>query len=336
VGNFKTTIKTAAGGQKKELKEIEHGIIIVATGAKESVPKGYLYGENDRIITQTDLEKRLSGKRPEIRGLKNVVMIQCVGSRDDEHPYCSRICCSEALKNALKLKEQNPDANIFILYRDIRTYGFKEEYYEKAREKGITFIRYDLGAGPEVCSENGHLLLKAMEPILHRKVGIIPDLIVLSPAIIPNNNKELAKLLKVPLTGDEFFLEAHVKLRPLDFAADGIFLCGLAHSPRFIEESISQANGVAQRAATILSKDHLEAQGTVVYVNDRWCTGCGTCVSVCPYDARIIDEKTGIAKINEVLCQGCGACAVACPSGATQQRGFEKSQILSMVDAATG
>jgi heterodisulfide reductase subunit A-like polyferredoxin len=336
VGNFKTTIKTGAGIQEKGLREIAHGIIIVATGARESVPKEYLYGENDRIITQSDLEKQLSEKRPEIRELKNIVMIQCVGSRDDEHPYCSRICCSEALKNALKFKEQNPDVNIFILYRDIRTYGFKEEYYEKAREKGITFIRYDLGTRPEVCSENGHLLLKAMEPILHRKVGIIPDLIVLSPAIIPNNNKELAKLLKVPLTGDEFFLEAHVKLRPLDFAADGIFLCGLAHSPRFIEESISQANGVAQRAATILSKDHLEAQGTVVYINDRWCTGCGICVSVCPYDAREIDEKTGIAKINEVLCQGCGACAVACPSGATQQRGFEKSQILSMVDAATG
>ncbi|MGA1841036.1 MAG: FAD-dependent oxidoreductase [bacterium] len=336
VGNFKTTIKTGAGVQKKELREIDHGIIIVATGAQESVPQGYLYGENDRIITQSDLERRLSEKRPEILDLKNIVMIQCVGSRNDEHPYCSRICCSEALKNALNLKEQNPDVNIFILYRDIRTYGFKEEYYEKAREKGITFIRYDLGAGPEVCSENGYLLLKVLEPILHRKVRIIPDLIVLSPAIVPNNNKELAKLLKVPLTGDEFFLEAHVKLRPLDFAADGIFLCGLAHSPRFIEESISQANGVAQRAATILSKDHLEAQGTVVYVNKRWCTGCGICVSVCPYDAREIDEKTGIAKINEVLCQGCGACAAACPSGATQQRGFEKCQILSMVDAATG
>jgi heterodisulfide reductase subunit A len=171
---------------------------------------------------------------------------------------------------------------------------------------------------------------------LHREVRITPDLLVLSPGIVPNNNQDLAQILKVPLTGDRFFLEAHVKLRPIDFAADGIFLCGLAHSPRFIEESISQANGVSQRAATILSKDHLESQGTVVYVNERWCTGCGTCVSVCPYDAREIDVTTGIAKIKEVLCQGCGACAVACPSGATQQKGFEKNQILSMVDAATG
>jgi len=337
VGNFKTRIKTGAGKEKSgRIDEIAHGVIIVATGAQENVPKEYLYGRDERVITQTELEKRISEKSPGIRDLKSVVMIQCVGSRDEEHPYCSRICCSHALKNALKIKEQNPHAHIFILYRDVRTYGFKEAYYKEAREKGITFIRYDQDAKPQVSTRDGRLFVKAMEPILHREVGITPDLLVLSPGIIPNHNQDLAQILKVPLTGDRFFLEAHVKLRPIDFAADGIFLCGLAHSPRFIEESISQANGVSHRAATILSKDHLESQGTVVYVNERWCTGCGTCVSVCPYDAREIDVTTGIAKIKEVLCQGCGACAVACPSGATQQKGFEKRQILCMVDAATG
>ncbi|MGA1794409.1 MAG: FAD-dependent oxidoreductase [bacterium] len=339
VGNFRTIIKTGNGNNKDasgSIEEIAHGVIIVATGAKENVPKEYLYGKDERVITQSELEKRISEKRPEIRDLKTLVMIQCVGSRDEEHPYCSRICCSHALKNGLKLKEQNPKAHIFVFYRDVRTYGFKEAYYKEAREKGITFIRYDQDAKPHVSTKDGRLFVKAMEPILHREVGIAPDLLVLSPGIIPNHNQDLAQILKVPLTGDHFFLEAHVKLRPIDFAADGIFLCGLAHSPRFIEESISQANGVSQRAATILSKDHLESQGTVVYVNERWCTGCGTCVAVCPYDAREIDVTTGIARIKEVLCQGCGACAVACPSGATQQKGFEKRQILCMVDAATG
>jgi heterodisulfide reductase subunit A-like polyferredoxin len=332
VGNFSTTLETRK--KEKTAHVVQHGVIIVATGGVPYQPKEYQYKKSDDVLTQTEFEKDLFLEKPYMKDLKEIVMIQCVGSRNDDHPYCSRVCCSEALKNALRFKELNPDAVIYVLYRDIRTYGFREDIlYQKARKKGVLFIRYDEEEEPKVNLENGKLLVKTRDPVLGRDMYLHPDKLILSAGIIPQDNKPLAQLLKVPLNEDEFYAEAHVKLRPIDFSADGIFLCGLAHSPRFIEESILQAKATGARAATILSKKYLETIGNIARVISRNCAGCQLCVEACPYDAISYDEEKKIVIVNEILCQGCGACSVVCPSGTSQQNTFTKRQIVSMIDA---
>jgi heterodisulfide reductase subunit A-like polyferredoxin len=266
-------------------------------------------------------------------------MIQCVGSRDDKHPYCSRICCQQAIKNSLKLKEIHPNAQVVVLCRDIRAYGFKEDAYRKAREQGVLFLHYESDASrkPNVSILDGKLRVTAHAAFApDGKIELEPDLVVLSAGIEPQDNMPLAQLLKVPLTQDGFFLEAHAKLRPLDFAADGIFLAGLAHSPRTLEESIAQAQGAAIRAVALLSQGQREAVPIVATVNERLCAGCGLCVAVCPYGARSIDEETNVAQVNAALCQGCGGCVTACPNGATQQKAFEYPQVFSMIEEAIG
>ena len=330
VGNFKTTVKIDSS-----LKELEHGIIIVATGAKEYQPTEYLYGKERGVVTQRELEKLMVSGKLEVNTQNSMVMIQCVGSRNDQHPYCSRICCSEAIKNALKIKQLNKKANIYILYRDMRTYGFKEDYYQRAREEGVIFIRYEEGQEPEVRKGKEKLEVLVKDLILKENLLINADLVVLSTGVIASEDgEELAQMLKVPLNEDGFFLEAHVKLRPVDFATEGIFLCGLAHSPKFIEESISQANAAISRACTILAKDKILAEGTVVSVNEDRCNGCGICEAVCIYNAIEIDQEKRVAKVNETLCKGCGTCTGACFSGAINQRGFKREQILAMTKAA--
>ena len=352
VGNYKTKIAISNGkpdtssagtaGNQEEEMEIEHGIVIVATGAKEREVSEYLRGENDKVITQKELEKRLSQKETEheIKKLKSVVMIQCVGSREDNAPYCSRVCCSNAIKNALKLKEINSKLDIFILYRDIRTYGFRELFYKEARDQGVMFIRFEKESKPivrEVSGRDSHLSVELIDPILQEKIQLNPDLLVLSTGIAPHEeNKELGQHLKVPLNEDGFFLEAHIKLRPVEFSVDGVYLCGIAHSPKTVDEAISQGRAAAGRAVTLLSKDTLSATGRTVKVDERLCAGCGLCVTICPYQARELDNLTGKAKVKEVLCQGCGACVVACPSGASQQFGFTKKELLDAVDALSG
>jgi len=268
-------------------------------------------------------------------------MIQCVGSRDDEHPYCSRICCIDAIKNALKIKEKNPDAEIYILYRDMRTYGLREAFYEEARNKGIIFIRYDVDEKPNVETGKKDIEVAVRDRILDEKLLIHADLIVLSPAIIPRkDNLEIAKHLKVPLNEDGFFLEAHVKLRPVDFATEGIFLAGMAHSPKSISESIAQAYGAAARALTIISKDKYMTEATIAQVNEDLCSGCGVCVTTCPYNAieirtEIIDGKERkVSHVLEGVCKGCGSCTATCPSGAIEQKGFKRMQIQAMIDTA--
>jgi heterodisulfide reductase subunit A len=316
--------------------ELNHGAIIVATGARAATPREYLYGQNARVITQQEFEVRLANNlQSEICNLKSAVMIQCVGSRDESRAYCSRICCQQAIKNALKLKELNPRAQIVVLYRDIRAYGFKEDLYRRAREQGVLFLRYDLDAKPNVAVVNDKLRVTARATFAPTgKIELEPDLVVLSAGIEPNDNAPLAQLLKVPLTQDGFFLEAHAKLRPLDFAADGIFLAGLAHSPRTLDESIAQAQGAAIRAVALLSQKQREAVAMVASVNERLCAGCGLCVEVCPYGARALDEDAHIAQVNAALCQGCGACVTACPNGASQQRAFEMPQVFAMIEEA--
>ncbi|MDD5590705.1 MAG: 4Fe-4S binding protein, partial [Dehalococcoidales bacterium] len=283
-----------------------------------------------------ELEEEIARGNPRVRLSQNVVIIQCVGSREKERPYCSRICCSDSIKCALKLKEINPGVNVYVLYRDIRTYGFKEQYYQEARAKGILFIRYDLSGKPEVqtVSENGKEALRVSitDPILGERLLIDVDTLALATATIPSpGNEELAKLFKIPLNKDGFFLEAHVKLRPVDFATDGVFVCGLTHSPKLIEESIAQAKAAASRAATILTKEKIEAGGTISTVDKNKCTGCGVCQLVCPFSAIEIDNKEKIAVVNEAVCKGCGACASSCRSGALDIQGFSDSQILSMI-----
>ena len=331
VGNFKSQLITK---EKKTPTEVEHGVTVVATGGLPYKPVEYLYEKSDDIITQTEFEKDLYEEKPYLKDIKEVVMIQCVGSRNDDHPYCSRVCCSQALKNALRFKELNPDAAVYVLYRDIRTYGFREDLlYQKARKNGILFIRYNDDDEPKVTLEEGKPLVKTKEHILNRELHLHPDKLVLSIGIIPQDNTPLAQQLKVPLNEDLFYSEAHVKLRPIDFSADGIFLCGLAHSPRFIEESILQAKATGARAATILSKKYLETKGNIARMISRNCAGCQLCVEICPYDAITFDEEKKVVVVNEILCQGCGSCSVVCPSGTFQQNTFTKRQIVSMIDA---
>jgi heterodisulfide reductase subunit A len=329
VGNFKTTLTHSS-----DRKVINHGITIVATGAVEYKPTEYLYRIDPRVLTQRELEERLAMGQ---FNAKTVVMIQCVGSRNEERPNCSRICCAQAVKNALKIKELSPETDVYILYKDIRTYGFIEDYYRKAAGEGVLFMCYDDEHKPKVTRENGTLEVLAMEHILKTWFPIEPDLIVLSAATIPNpDNEHIAQMLKVPLTKDGFFLEAHMKLRPVDFATDGVFLCGLAHSPKRVEESISQACGAAARAATILSKKRLEVEGAIANVNEDLCSGCRICEAVCEYGAIEMKEKDGklVSSVLEALCKGCGVCGSTCPTGAISMLHFTDEEILAQVRAA--
>lgn len=329
-GNFEITLKS--GNQTIPLQV---GAVIIATGGREYHPSEYLYGQSDCIVTQRELEERLACGQLDTKGLNLVVMIQCVGSRDKERPYCSRICCNQALKNALKLKQLNPGAQVFIVYRDLTSYGLMEEYYTQAREAGVVFIGYEVNEKPQVKLEEEALKVEVREPALRGKLILAPDLVVLSPAIIPeDSNQELAQMLGLELTEEGFFKEMEIKFRPVDFAKDGIFACGLALSPRDIGEVIAQAQAAAQRAVTLLSREQLQPSPIIAEVNERWCIGCEVCIQVCPYGVRVKDRDKGVVVVKEALCRGCGACAAACPSGAAKLRGFTGKQVFSMIDAA--
>ena len=335
IGNFVTKIKE---GSKKELTEIKHGAVIIATGGEEYKTTEYLYKKNGRVLSLLELESEIVKKTKRIKECQNLVLIQCVGSRDEERPYCSRVCCSESIKCALSLKELNPEANIYVLYRDIRTYGLKEDYYRKAREKGVIFIHYEPDAKPEVVlvKEGGKDVLRVTvkDPLLGEQLIIDADILGLAIAAIPSaTNKDLSQLFKIPLNADKFFLEAHMKLRPVEFATDGVFMCGLAHSPKLIEESIAQSLAAASRAATVLSQEIVQLPGAISFVNKNKCAGCGECEKVCPFGAVTLDAEKMIAVVNDALCKGCGVCAASCKSGAINLYGFSNSQVISMIDS---
>jgi len=337
VGNFKTTILTIPSNEKITL---EHGIIIVATGAHEYHPKEYYYEEDPRVWTQSELERRLYNDE-KIEKYKTIVMIQCIGSRNEEHPYCSRICCSEAIKNALKIKEVSPDSDVIILYRDIRTYGLKEKYYRLARQNGVTFIRFNEANPPIVNKAKVNDEIEILKVTLSNssvgEISIDADLLILSAGIVaPLTNADLAPKLKVPLNDDKFFLEAHVKLRPVDFATEGIFVCGLAHAPKSIQESIAQANATVSRASTILSKDLIESEAITAWVNPDLCISCGMCQQICPFGAigMKFEEGNFISEVNQLLCKGCGTCSVVCPAEAIMMFNYENEIIFDMIHEA--
>jgi heterodisulfide reductase subunit A-like polyferredoxin len=326
VGNFNSVIRS--GGQDMA---ISHGVAIIATGAVERVTEAHLRGKNERVVTQRELEARLANG--DLAGLgesPTVVMVQCVGSRTEENNYCSRVCCAEAVKNALALKARRPDTRVVVLAKDIRTYGFRETYYQKAREAGILFVRYPESEEPLTSDEDG-LTVRVKDAGTRRTLLLRPHLLVLSTGIAPApDNQRLSSVLRTSLTADGFFLEAHPKLRPVDLASEGVFVCGLAHSPRFMDETIAQALAAAARAATILSKPYLEIGGQVAKVDATACTACMTCAKVCPYGAPVLVEHK--VEIQEAKCLGCGSCASACPAQAIQLQHQEDRQLTAMLD----
>lgn len=329
VGNFEIGYMKKGSGF---IEKVKAGAIVVSVGAEENKPDEYLYGKDNRVITQLELEEKISNLQSSIFNLQSIVMIQCVGSRNSSHPYCSRFCCQEAVKNAIRIKEINPKTEVYILYRDIRTYSFSEEYYHKARENGVMFIRYDEMKKPEVKTKSGVLMVEIYDEILNEKINIPANLVVLSVGAVPySENKELASLLKVPLNAENFFLEAHVKLRPVEFATDGIFVAGLCHSPKTIDECIAQSQAATSRATTLLVKDKITTSGIVSYIDDTLCAGCKVCITVCPYKAIEFDEEKKVSRVNSALCKGCGTCVSVCPSGVPVAFGFKDSQILSQI-----
>jgi len=329
-GNFMVSLKN----KESSLHSFVVGALIIASGGEEYRPTEYLYGQNKDIIMQKELEGKLFSAELDPKSLSSVVMIQCVGSREKGRPYCSRICCSQALKNALRLKEANPEIEMTVLYRDMTSYGFQEEYYTQAREKGVTFVRYEPEGKPDVRLEGESLAVEVAEPVLGGRLILEPDLVVLSPAIIPPENAPLAQILGVDLNEDGFFREAEAKFRPVDFLTEGVYVCGLAHSPRGIGESIAQAQAAAQRAVSLLTRGQLVSGIAVSETVQRQCSQCELCITVCPYDARVKDMESGEVVVREALCRGCGACVVACPGGAAKLRGFKDRQVFSLIDAA--
>ncbi|MFZ5809733.1 MAG: FAD-dependent oxidoreductase [Chloroflexota bacterium] len=327
VGQFTSLIRHKDGSSE----ELTHGAVVVATGGREISTRLYGYGQVPAVISQRELEAELKdGRTPQ-----KVVMIQCVDSRDEDHPYCSRICCTQAIKNALEIKSRNPESEVVVLYRDIRTYGFRERLYQEARQKGVIFIEYSADVPPKVAPNGGQVEVQVLAQPDGEWLKFSPEKVVLSIGIEAEpGNEALSRLLKLPLTAEGFFLEAHVKLRPVDFAADGVYLCGLAHSPRAMDETIAQAQAAAVRAVALLSKKQLTATPIIATVNPRLCSACGLCVEVCPFGARRLEPGAAYAEVVAVLCQGCGACVVACPNKASQQLGFDFLQVAEMIDAA--
>ncbi|MDW7708864.1 MAG: FAD-dependent oxidoreductase [Deferrisomatales bacterium] len=332
IGNFRTLVRTAEGQV-----EVEHGVTIVATGGREGTAEAYLHGEDERVVTQLELEDWLAHQPERIAGMKSVVMIQCVQPAEAESFYCSRTCCTNTMKNAIRVKMLSPECQVTVLYKDIITYGFREQFYTEARRRGVVFVRYSDDRRPEVTPSADSLRLRVLDPSLDRVYTLEPDLVALSMSIIPaDGTRELAHALRLPLSSEGFFLEADLKMRPMDFQAEGVFLCGMAHYPRFLEEAISSAQAAAGRSLTILSMDPFYTGGVVAEVDPDRCVGCLTCVRTCPfhipameYDHPGVGGLGGHARIDPALCQGCGSCTGECPAVAIQLAHYRDEQVMT-------
>jgi len=330
VGNFISTIAT----EGREV-QVDHGAAVIAIGGHSYKPKEYLYGENPRVMLTLEMDQALREQNPLVTGAKVATFIQCVGSREPERPYCSRVCCTHSVENAIRLKKLNPEMEVYVLYRDLRTYGLREILYKEAREKGVMFIRFDLDHKPQVAQDaNGNLTVIVRDHILGLPVHLHPDVLTLASAIIVKDQEELAQLFKVPLNNDGFFLEAHMKLRPVDFATDGVFVAGLAHYPKPMDEAIAQAKAAAARASVVLAQDAIRAGGVVAQIDAATCSGCQACVGVCPFGAISYMEDQAVCEVNQALCKGCGTCAATCPSECITLFGFSHKQIYTQVDQA--
>ena len=336
VGNFVT--KLTSEGRPKE---ILHGVTVIATGAQEYKPTEYLYGSDERVLTLLEMEGEIAAGNEKVTGAQSLVMIQCVGCRQPDRNYCARVCCSQAVKNALKLKEINPEMDIHILFRDMRTYGFKENYYREAAGKDVKFIRFTPENKPVVttASEGGRSFLRVTvnDPVLGQTLELDTELVALAAAVIPaESTQEIARLFKVSLSPDGFFQEAHVKLRPVDFAADGVFLCGTAQYPKHITETISQAYGAAGRAICIISGESVTASGAVCDVTQSDCVSCGACITACSYGAIDFEETPHgkKARVNAILCKGDGLCNAKCPTGAIYLKHYTDDEIFAQIDEA--
>ncbi len=343
VGRFNSVVRThpMEAGQAID-SSVEHAVTIVATGGEEWRGDVYLLGTNRQVITEVELEDHIAHRPEAIAEMTHVVMIQCVHAPDaldssyQAPRYCSRICCTNSMKNAIRIKLLNPNCQVTILYKNIITYGFREQYYTEARRRGVVFVRYDDTTQPLVQEVNGHLRISLQEPILKRTLTFEPDLLTLNMAIVPSQGTaELARILKVPLSSEGFFMEAHLKMRPMDFMEEGIFVAGMAHYPKFIEEAIAHAQATAGRAITILAKQPLYIGGSIAVVDQAKCVGCLTCTRTCPFGIpQIRPEQVGVggivgaAYIDPALCQGCGSCTGECPAKAIQLLNYTDEQIL--------
>lgn len=324
VGNFKTRLSNGAAFQ--------HGAAIIATGAGELKPQEYMYGQDQRVLTSLEMDALLKKEDSGLKEAKSFVFIQCVGSREPERPYCSKVCCTHSVLSALEIKERNPEAKVFILYRDMRTFAQREDLYKEARAKGVLFVRYDLEGKPKVQANGPDLEVIVKDPILGREISLRTDYLTLAAAITSNRETELAQMFKVPMDDDGWFLEAHQKLRPVDFATDGVFMAGLAHYPKDIAESVAQAEAAASRAMTVVTSTELQVGGVVAEIDQARCTGCNVCVLVCPFKAIELDENSK-AVVNPALCKGCGNCVASCRSGAPTLKGFTNAGIFAQISA---
>jgi heterodisulfide reductase subunit A len=329
VGNFETIL---SNGISQET--LNHGIAILATGARAYQPKEYLYGEHPAVVTHLEMDELFRNDDLRIKRASDVMFIQCVGSRNEVHPYCSKVCCTHSIQSALELKKRNPQTNVYILYRDIRTYGKREDLYKKARSRGILFFRYDPDEKPEIGANGNCVAVRFEDPILGRRLIVKADILCLASAIVPHEDLSLSRLFKVPVDADGWLMEAHQKLRPVESATEGIFLCGMGHYPKPIEESIAQAQAAAAKALTILARDNIMVGGIVAHIEPELCSGCLGCINVCPYAAITFNAEKKVAEVNEALCKGCGACAATCPSEAVVLAGFSNKQIYAQIKGA--
>jgi len=331
VGNFRSSLQTNGA-----IQVLEHGVAILATGASELKPNQYLYGKDPRVLTSLELDQKFIDREDSLRGIRSAAFIQCVGSRIKERPYCSKVCCTHSVMNALKLKEIRPDMDVYVIYRDMRTYGLREDLYRDARAKGVIFVRYDDQQDLKVVRDGADIQVRFTSSVLNREVEVRPDLLILATAIVPPKDNAVAKLFKVPLNSDGFFVEAHVKLRPIDFSTEGVFMCGLAHAPKPIDESVAHGLGSASRAATLLSQKEMFGNAIVASIDAESCVGCQGCLKVCPYEAIRYVEDEEICQVNEAICKGCGACDATCPSASAQLKRFTSKQIYAQIEMAMG
>jgi heterodisulfide reductase subunit A len=325
VGNFTTTLTNGVS--------VGHGAVVLATGGVEYRPTEYLFGQSSNVITQRDLEKQLFGENLAPKAGERYVMVQCVGSREENAQYCSRVCCQDAVKNAIALKERSPAAEVAILYRDIRTYGLLEEYYTQARKAGVIFIRFDPEAAPQVSAGADGVAVRVKDHVLLRDIEIEADRLVLSAGMVAADTSEVSALMKLNRNPEGFFIEAHVKLRPVDMPSEGVFLCGTAHGPKLISETIAQAQAAAARASTLLSKDSIKLSAITAKVETEQCVKCLTCVRSCPFGVPQFNQQEKVIEINEALCRGCGVCTAVCPRQTINLSFYEDDQIVCKIEA---